>query len=115
MPAGGARPGAGRPPGVPSKTLGGKEAAVAKTGVTPLSYMLEVMRNPEESASRRDEMAKAAAQYVHPRLSSVDYADVNAPIDIAAIDARIIELLGPRSPPRAEGPVGEAPGDITQH
>jgi hypothetical protein len=34
--------------------------------------MLAVMRDPSESPERRDEMAKAAAPYMHPRLASVE-------------------------------------------
>ena len=40
---------------------------------TPLAYMLSVMRDPEADSKRRDDMAKTAAPYVHPRLSSVDH------------------------------------------
>ena len=41
-------------------------------GITPLEYMLSIMRDPNAPAYRRDEMAKAAAQYMHPRLNSVE-------------------------------------------
>ena len=34
--------------------------------------MLRVMRDAETDAHRRDEMAKASAPYLHPRLASVD-------------------------------------------
>jgi hypothetical protein len=36
----------------------------------PLDYMLGVLRDETEDKGRRDEMAKAAAPYVHPRLAS---------------------------------------------
>jgi len=39
---------------------------------TPLEVMLQIMRAPESPASLRFEAAKAAAPYVHPRLSQVD-------------------------------------------
>jgi hypothetical protein len=66
MPRGGRRPGAGRNPG--SLTRRTREIAeqAAEDGITPLQYMLTVMRDPNELAERRDEMAKAAAPYVHP-------------------------------------------------
>ena len=41
---------------------------------TPLEYMLEVMRNPQIDARRRDQMAAAAAPYVHHRLSSTEHS-----------------------------------------
>jgi hypothetical protein len=34
--------------------------------------MLAVMRDSDEPRERRDEMAKAAAPYLHPRLASVE-------------------------------------------
>ena len=40
------------------------------SGITPLEYMLEVMRTSKD-VKRRDEMAAAAAPYVHPRLNAV--------------------------------------------
>ena len=39
------------------------------TGETPLSYMLRVMRDPTVEDPRRDEMARAAAPYVHAKIS----------------------------------------------
>jgi hypothetical protein len=36
--------------------------------------MLEVMRNPQIDARRRDQMAAAAAPYVHHRLSSTEHS-----------------------------------------
>jgi hypothetical protein len=37
-------------------------------GETPLEYMVRVMRDPMQSNQRRDEMARAAAPYVHAKL-----------------------------------------------
>jgi hypothetical protein len=39
------------------------------TGETPLAYMLRVMRDPTVEDPRRDEMARAAAPYVHAKIS----------------------------------------------
>jgi hypothetical protein len=39
------------------------------TGETPLSYMLRIMRDPTVEDPRRDEMARAAAPYVHAKIS----------------------------------------------
>ena len=49
-----------------------REAEIAASGLTPLEYMLKVLRDENEDTPRRDEMAKAAAPYCHPRLSTVD-------------------------------------------
>ena len=70
MPKGGARPGAGRPKkGVhlPAKMIL-TEAMLA--GMSPLEYMLAVMRDPGADEARRDRMAQAAAPYVHARAEA---------------------------------------------
>jgi hypothetical protein len=84
MPRGGARKGSGRKVGATTKkTKEIAEKAIAE-GITPLEYMLKVMRDPTplpEDASAAQvladrmmkfEAAKAAAPYLHPRLSSVE-------------------------------------------
>jgi hypothetical protein len=43
---------------------------VEATGITPLEYMLSVLRDETAPPERRDEMAKAAAPFVHPRLQT---------------------------------------------
>jgi len=71
MPRGGKRPGAGRKPG-------GKNARHSRNivlealdrGETPLQYMLAIMKDPTVPIERRDEMAKAAAPYCHPKLQA---------------------------------------------
>lgn len=49
-----------------------KAAEVARTGVTPLDFLLKVMRNSKEPMWLRCQCAKAAAPYVHPKLSHID-------------------------------------------
>ncbi len=46
--------------------------AAKEAGLTPLEYMLAVMRDPETLPQRRDDMAKACAPYMHARLAAVD-------------------------------------------
>lgn len=77
MARGGNRPGAGRKAGTPNKASIERQKKVAATGITPLDYMLKVMRNPKADDSRRDEMAKAAAPYVHPKLASMQHTGRN--------------------------------------
>jgi hypothetical protein len=70
MPHGGKRRGAGRKPGsLTKKTIAIAEAATA-AGITPLDFMLAIVR--DETADRRERaaMAVAAAPYVHPRLAA---------------------------------------------
>ena len=68
---GGARPGAGRPKGAKTRIT---EEALKKAGEgeTPLEYMLRVMRDDKENPTRRDEMALAAAPYMHAKLQQMD-------------------------------------------
>ena len=72
MARGGKREGAGRPAGVPNKATQETQAAVAASGLTPLDYMLGLMRDSGADDSKRLEAAKAAAPYVHPRLAAVE-------------------------------------------
>ena len=69
---GGPRPGSGRPKGKPNKATKAREEIIAAAGITPLEHMLSVLRDPETDPQRKDEMAKAAAPYVHPRLASIE-------------------------------------------
>jgi|GEM_PF-1546051 len=62
----------GRPKGSPNKATAAKAAEVEASGLTPLDYLLSVMRNANGDEARRVDAAKAAAPYVHPRLSNVD-------------------------------------------
>lgn len=69
---GGRRVGAGRKPG--SKTRKQAEAALAAAaaGLTPIDYMLAVMRDEGNEPGIRLDAAKSAAPYIHPRLASLD-------------------------------------------
>lgn len=62
----------GRPKGSLNKKTAEKIAAIEASGELPLDYMLRVMRDPMQDHARRDDMAKAAARFVHPQLSSVE-------------------------------------------
>lgn len=70
---GGKREGAGRPPGSVNKATAATQAAVAASGLTPLEYMLAIMRDQKADEAKRLDAAKAAAPYVHPRLSATTF------------------------------------------
>jgi hypothetical protein len=74
MNRGGARPGAGRKLGSVNRMTAEAQRSAADGGETPLEYMLRVMRDTMIKDSRRDDMAKAAAAYLHPRLTAVDHS-----------------------------------------
>lgn len=91
MAHGGARSGAGRKPG--SLTTKTRELAekAANEGITPLDYMLSLLRDEGAEASVRFEAAKAAAPYIHPRLSSIEATGKDG---AALIPAVAIEFVG---------------------
>jgi|ERR1700752_3249671 len=71
----------GRQKGVPNKTNAEREASIAASGLTPLDYLLQVMRTPETAENVRIDAAKAAAPYVHPKLANIQVAgDQDNPI-----------------------------------
>lgn len=74
MPRGGARTGAGRRTGAPNKASAAKAAEVAASGLTPLDYMLNTMRDEGKPADVRLDAAKSAAPYVHPKLAAIEHS-----------------------------------------
>ena len=122
--AAGSKPGehrGGRKPGTPNKASAAREAEVAASGVTPLEVMLANMRfhhrhaeeliellsaaeGPEAKiqilgeASRHRRMAqdcaKDAANYVHPKLASVQHGgDPDNPLKLEGGGVTDIERL----------------------
>ena len=61
--------------GAPNRKTKPKNEAIDASGLTPLDYMLTVMRDSRAKPERRDNMAKAAAAYVHPQFAPIT-ADV---------------------------------------
>mgnify|MGYP001599852802 CR=1 FL=1 len=71
----------GRTKGVPNKTNAQREAAIAASGLTPLDFLLQVMRDDTSEKNVRIDAAKAAAPYVHPKLANVQVSgDQDNPI-----------------------------------
>jgi hypothetical protein len=83
---GGKRPGAGRKKNVPNRASANREREAAASGATPIGVMLRSMRLllalADESATDKKQfehyiraaaaVAKDAAPYIHPRLSTVE-------------------------------------------
>lgn len=83
MAHGGSRPNAGRK----KRSLNARTQKVAERcaeeGITPLEYMLNIMRDPTQEFQTRMDAAKSAAPYIHPKLASVEQkveAEVNGSI-----------------------------------
>lgn len=80
---GGARPNAGRKPGAVNKATAKAREEAEATGETPLQFMLRRMRDEEAPIADRMDMAKAAAPFIHAKLSSIEAkveADVKASV-----------------------------------
>lgn len=69
---GGRRPNSGRKKG--SLTVRTREivAGAAAAGITPLEFLLQVLRDETKPFEDRFKAAVQAAPYIHPRLSQVD-------------------------------------------
>jgi hypothetical protein len=67
----------GRKKGVKNLASAEAQKAAKSAGITPLEYMLSVVRDPEARSDRRDRMAQAAAPYVHARIAALDNPVVN--------------------------------------
>lgn len=71
---GGKRSGAGRPKGAPNKATRKRQQEIAESGLTPLDYMLQIMRDEANPPEMRMDAASKAAPYVHPKLASVAHS-----------------------------------------
>lgn len=91
---GGARKGAGRKVGSATKKTREIADKAAESGITPLEFMLNVMReelisglepaDQLKATMLRFEAAKAAAPYVHPKLASIEHTgEGGGPIQFA--------------------------------
>lgn len=84
----------GRKKGTPNKATARREAEISASGLTPLEYMLKVMRDPHEDTDRRLEAAGKAAQYVHPKLAAITHkGDAQKPVVVADMDAERFEAI----------------------
>ncbi len=86
MSRGGKRPGAGRRKG--STTTRTREIAeqAFEKGVTPLEFMLSIMRDEAADQPVRLDAAKSCAPYIHPRLAAVQVTGKDgAPIEVSDV------------------------------
>ena len=70
-------PGSGRKKGSLNKAAAKREKEIAKSGKTPLQFLLDRMRENKAEMGERVDCAKAAAPYVHPKLASVELGGKN--------------------------------------
>lgn len=96
---GGKRPGAGRKKGTPNKATQAQRKAVQEAGITPLDYLLSVMRDETADQALRIDCAHKAAPYVHPKLSSVDHKSTDGSIQMPSV----IQIVGVGGDDEGEG------------
>src|SRR5262245_44442377 len=65
---------AGRKRATPKRENKQKLEAIEASGLTPLDYLLSVMRNPKAKAALRFVAAREAAAYIHPPVAPIDSA-----------------------------------------
>jgi hypothetical protein len=80
----------GRPKGSRNKRTKALLEAAQSGGELPLDYMLRVMRDPSAAEKRRDEMAKAAAPYVHAKLSSIEHSPLQGEPKVTGIEVTFV-------------------------
>lgn len=83
----------GRKKGTPNKTPAAKREAILNSGAeTPLDYMLRIMRDKDADTDRRDDMAKAAAPYLHAKLATIAHTgeDGTGPVH-HAVEVHIVD------------------------
>ena len=86
----------GRQRGTPNRATAAKAAEIAASGMTPLDYMISVMRDETATRPERLEAAAKAAPYVHPRLSAIEYtapAEPEEDVDLSELNAEERGLL----------------------
>lgn len=93
MARGGSRPGAGRKPGAATQRTREVADKAASEGITPLDYLLSVMRNERLDMKERVDAAKAAAPFVHPRLNAIDHTSTDGSM---AEKPTVIKLIAPK-------------------
>lgn len=98
MARGGKRDGAGRPAGAVTRRA--REAAdrAAQDGLSPLDYMLSILRNEEADTKDRMWAAEKAAPYVHPKLANIEHSGKDGgPIPVAVVERVIVRPKAPDS------------------
>lgn len=78
MSHGGSRVGAGRKPGGINRFSRDLLEKAVQSGKLPVDYMLEVMRDKSLDSRLRIDAAKAAAPYIHQKLSAIS-VDLTTP------------------------------------
>jgi hypothetical protein len=78
----------GRTRGTPNKASTARQEAVSNSGLTPLDYMLNLLRTENAKPEDRKWAAQAAAPYIHPKLANVDIGNAGGkPFEVKLSDS----------------------------
>lgn len=92
MARGGKREGAGRPRGATTRKTREIADKAASKGITPLEYMLKVLRDPKSTRAEKAWAAEKAAPYLHPKLSTIEHSGKDGgPIKVQKIEVEIVD------------------------
>ncbi len=106
----------GRKKGIPNRATSAKAAEIESSGLTPLDFMLAVLRDTENDKAMRLAAAKDAAPYVHPKLANIElsgkdggplnvsvtrYSDPAQPVDAASQADAGVARAGTGNAPRS--------------
>lgn len=83
----------GRQVGTKNRASIAKEEALAKSGMTPLEYLLSVMRAGDATKAEKIDAAKAAAPYVHPKLAAVTHSGSVGTYDLSQVPTDALRQL----------------------
>lgn len=87
----------GRQKGVRNRATEAVRADVIATGITPLDFLLGIMRDEKSDKELRLEAGKAAAPYVHPKLANIELTGKDQgplQVNIVRFSDRATEPLG---------------------
>lgn len=93
---GGARPGAGRPIGSVSRRSADTVDKAMAGGVTPVEFMLDIMRDQKADRKERTWAAEKVAPYVHPRPAPMERTvqiDLPNTATIAGVDQALDRII----------------------
>lgn len=81
----------GRKKGVPNKASIERAAAIAASGLTPVDFLLGVMRDDKKELATRIDAGKAVAPYVHPKLANIEVTGK----DGGPLEVRVVQFSNP--------------------
>jgi hypothetical protein len=101
---GGRRVGAGRKAGAQNLVTQKLREQIMKEGITPLEFLLAIMRDSEQPFNVRLEAARIVAPFLHPRLQSIEHTATDGEARPQCIE---VVFVKPDSHPKHDRPAPE--------